>query len=248
MKRLVPMSVSVLLTLCVYAERQPKANVSLHVTNRLPILPQEGCSGVFTVKNTGKVPFVVVTDDDWSGATTHFYRCGNEEQQRETEDSRGGKEWREKERREVANSYYFGIKTNKKNQTLQSGDSVTFECKKFYFSYSLLSPYLEIYKAEMYLGNDVWIPVEISPPIGYIRHVDLREAGKDNVFVYAQEGTNQYLYVKTGDEFKRVSEMKLGAKPQKEKEENAVTFELPDGTKKKLTREQARQIINDAAN
>ena len=243
MKRLLSMCTTVVFVFCGHAENKPNASVHLRITSRLPIAPEEGCSGVFTVKNTGDMPFKVLTAKGWSGETTRFYRGGNEEQQQEEDEFRRGKERRKSEREEVASNYDWGIEEYPETvKTLQPNETVSFECNKFYFTVSFSSPYSELYKAEMYLGDDVWVPVEISPPIGYIRHVDLRDAGKDNVFVYAQEGTNQYLYVKTGDEFKRVSEMKLGAKPQKEKEENAVTFELPDGTKKKLTVTEARQL------
>ena len=243
MRKLLSVCATISLALGVCAENKPNASVSLHVTSRLPIAPGEGCSGVFHVKNTGDVPFVVVTDDGWSSATTWFYREGNEEQQR-IEEVRGFvKQWKERGRAEAASCYYFGIKSNKAAKTLQPNETVTFECKKFYFDAMPSTP-STIYKAEMYIGNNTWVPVEISPPIGFIRNVDLREAGKDNVFVYAQEGTNQFLYLMTDDKFVRVGEMKLDSTPQKEKEENAVTFEALDGTKKKLTREQARQIID----
>jgi len=73
--------------------------------------------------------------------------------------------------------------------------------------------------------------------------------GKAACFYYSKETTNQYLYVKTSEgKFKLVNEMKFDTRPEKEKDEDAVTFELPDGTKKKLTFEQARQIINEAGN
>ena len=244
MKRLLSTSIIVSFVFCLYAENKPQANVSLNVTSRLPISPGEGCSGVFTVENTGEIPFQVVTHSGWSGETTRFYRSGNEEQQQIEDEFWRGKERRKKEREEVASAYY--IATEKYSETIKTlfpKETVTFECKKFYFTVSFSSAYSELYKAEMYLGNDTWVPVTISPPIGYIRHVDLRESGKDNVFVYAQEGTNQFLYLKTEGKFERIGEMKLASKPKKE--ETAVTFDAPDGTRKKLTHTEARQIIQE---
>jgi len=244
MKKLMPMCAIVSVALCVCAEQKPNASVSLNVTSRLPISPSEGCSGIFTVKNTGEVPFVVVTDAEWSAVAIWFYREGNEEQQR-IEEKRGYmKQWKERGRAEVASNYKSCIAKNKATKVLQPSESITFYCNKFYFDGMPSTP-STIYKAEMYLGNDTWIPVTISPPIGFIRYVDSKEWNKDNVFVYALEGTNQYLYVKAGDEFKRVGEMKLDSTPKREREENAVTFELPDGTRKKLTHTEARQIIQE---
>lgn len=231
MKVLLP-CVVVSLAFCVYAEQKPNASASLRVTNRLPIAPQEGCCGIFTVKNTGGTAFKVVTDKEWTSVATRFYRVGTEEEQRLEEEHWGGKQRREQERAETANDYYFCIEKNKETKTLQPGESISFECKSFYFTCSFSSPYSEIYKAEMYLGEDTWIPVTISPPIGFIRHIDSMESGKNNVFVYAREGTNQFLYFKTGDEFKRVSEMKLKSRPEKGDTDDTVTFELPDGTQK----------------
>ncbi|MCL2876882.1 MAG: hypothetical protein FWF12_11515, partial [Betaproteobacteria bacterium] len=65
-------------------------------------------------------------------------------------------------------------------------------------------------------------------------------------FYYSQMGTNQYLYVKTDDgKFKQASEMKLGSRPEKEKGDDTVTFVSPDDETKKLTRDQARQIVHE---
>jgi len=72
-----------------------------------------------------------------------------------------------------------------------------------------------IYKAEAYLGHDTWVPVHITPTLGTllpIKH-DSREPAGD--FYYSQEGTNQYLYVKMDDKFKRAGEMSLGSRPEK---------------------------------
>jgi len=248
MNKLLATSAIVSLAFFLCAENRPSADVHLRVTSSLPIPPQEGCSGIFTVTNTGTVAFAIVTDKDGSAETTRFYRESDEEHQRVEEERGYGKERKEKERREVKSTYYWGIEKYPETvKTLQPGESVSFECKGFYFTLpSLVLGWADIYKAEMYLGYDTWTPITISPPIGYIRNVEERESGKDNVFVFAREGTNQFLYLKLEDsKFKRVGEMKLGAKPQKEQDEDAVTFVSPDGETKKLTRDQARQIIRE---
>jgi len=239
MKKGITMCVAALVAFYVCAEQKPNASVSLCVTSRLPIFPGEGCSGVFTVKNTGEVPFVVVSDEEWSAVAIWFYREGNEEQQR-IEEKRGYmKQWKERGRAAVASDYKSCIAKNKATNVLQPNESITFNCKKFYFDGMPGTP-STFYKAEMYLGNDTWVPVEISPPIGYVRHVSLRESRKDNVFVYAQEGTNQFLYLLTNGEFERISEMKLGSQPEKWGED-AVMFDTPTGVKKRLTLAEAKQ-------
>ena len=231
-----------------YSDQKLKADVHLKITDDLPKFGNK-FSGVFSVTNTGEIAFNVVTGD-WSSETTRFYLEGNEEQQRNLESVHGwAKQWRQQQREQVANDYLLGIvKYPETIKTLLPGESVTFECKSFYFGYMPSSP-ISLYKAEMYLGEDTWIPVHITPTLGILYAVEVNKGKPTGDFYYSQEGTNQWLYVKTDDgKFKRVSEMKLGTKPQKEKEENAVTFEALDGTKKKLTREQARQIINEVGN
>ena len=126
-------------------------------------------------------------------------------------------------------------------KVLQPGESVSFEYKDIRFIVPLGVHLAGIYKAEMYLGNDTWIPVHITPTLYTLYTV----ANNPKDFFYSKEGTNQYLYIKTDGKFKRVGEMKLGSRPEKEKDEEAVTFESPDGVKKKLTRDQARQIIRE---
>ena len=233
-----------------YSEHKPNADVYVRITDDLPKL-RTGImlwyNGIFSVTNVGEVAFTVVTDEEWSGEVVRFYREGNEEQQRIEEVRGEEKRRKEQERKEAVNDYYFCIEKEKASKTLQPGENITFE-SKFFFR---LPPGTsgDIYKAEMYLGNDTWIPVHITPTLGTLKGVSFDRDRKLGDFYYSQEGTNQWLYVKTDDgKFKRVSEMKLGSKPEKEKDENTVTFEALDGTRKKLTREQARQIINEAGN
>jgi len=157
----------------------------------------------------------------------------------------GGKRRKEQERKEVANFYYIAIeKYPECVKTLQPGENVTFE-SKFCFPVPFGTSG-DLYKAEMYLGHDMWVPVHITPTLGTlyaIKH-DSREPAGD--FYYSREGTNQYLYLKTEDgKFKRAGEMRLGSKPEKDKKEDTVTFVSPDGTTKRLTRDQARQIVNE---
>ena len=245
MKKLLLACITVSLTFCLCAEQKPNASVDLLVTSRLPILPQEGCSGIFTVKNIGTIAFDVFTGKECSAETTRFYRDSDDERQRAEDETLRGKQRKKDERKEVTNAYYAVVEMYPEQvRTLQPGESITFESENFYFTLAS-SGWADIYKAEMYLGHDTWAPVTISPPIGYIRNVDLRESGKSNVFVFAREGTNQYLYVETDDgKFKRVGEMKLGSRPEKTGSD-AVAFESPDGVKRTLTREQARQSIHE---
>ena len=245
MKKLLLMCTVAAWVFCLYAENKPNASVHLRVTNRLPIRPQDGCSGVFTVTNIGKEAFQVFTGNGRSDWTMRFYRESDDPQQQDDKEKRHEKQREARERRDVVNLYHIAIEKYPEDiKTLRPMESTFWECDNIYFTLSL-SSWSNIYKAEMYLGDDTWVPVTISPPIGYIRHVDLSESDKDNVFVFAQEGTNQFLYLKTEGEFKRVGEMALKSTPKKVDKENAVTFVSPDGKLKKLTREQAAEIIRE---
>ena len=195
--------------------------------------------------NTGEVAFAIIPDKGWLSWVTRFYRESDEDSQRLEDAAWAGQQREKNERQEVVNAYEFGMKKHSERMTmLQPGESVFQECEGFRFTLSETG-WSEIYKAEMYLGDDTWLPVTISPPIGYIRHVSLAESDKDNVFVFAQEGTNQFLYLKTEGEFKRVGEMAVKSTPKKVDKEDAVTFVSPDGKTKKLTREQAAEIIRE---
>ena len=249
MKKLLSMSVAISMFFCSLAESKPKAEAHFRVTDDLPKQGalRDGYSGVFSVTNTGEIAFIVITDKEWSGEAVRFYREGDEEWQRLDDEFGQGKQKREQGRKVALDDYYLCIEKNKEMTKLQPGESISFDCIGV-FKAPLGAPG-NIYKAEMYLGNDTWVPVHITPTLGTLFAVSFKDGKPTGDFYYSQEGTNQWLYVKTDDDkFKRVSEMKLDSKPQKAKEENAVTFEALDGTKKKLTREQARQIINDAAN
>ncbi|MCL1921614.1 MAG: hypothetical protein FWG50_11195 [Kiritimatiellaeota bacterium] len=238
----------VLITVCgialtvfnAHSEVKPKADVYLRVTDELPKWSgrEDGYNGIFSVTNTGEVAFTIITDEDWSAETTWFYQDGNEEELGRE------KQWKKQGREYALADYRFCIKNNEANKTLQSGESVSFKCKKFFILPTLGEPG-GFFKAEMYLGDDTWVPVHITPTLGTllaIRHDSREPAG---AFYYSQEGTNQYLYAKEGEKFKRVAEMKLKSTPLKESKEDTVTFVSPDGKTKKLTREQAAEIIRE---
>ena len=232
------------------AESKPKADVYVRVTDELPKLwtgTTPLYNGILSVTNTGEQAFIVFTDDTYLGDTIRFYQEGNEDQQR-VEDALGRtKQRREEDRQEVSGDYYYYLEKKESTKILQPGENITLKCK-FYFRLPFSSPG-GIYKGEMYLGDDTWVPVHITPTPSVLVPLEYDRGKPVGDFYYAKEGTNKWLYVKTDDgTFKRVREMKLGAKPQKEKEENAVTFEALDGTREKLTSEQARQIIHDAGN
>ena len=232
-----------------HSESKPKADAHVRITDDLPKLRtgvMTWYNGVLSITNTGEVAFVIVTDEKCSGETILFYQEGTEEQQRNFENVHGwGKQWREQERKEVANNYYSCIEEEITTVTLQPGVDIALRCK-FFFRIPLGAPG-GVYKAEMYLGYDTWTPVHITPTLGTLFATEFDKDGKPTGdFYYSQEGTNQFLYLKSEDgKFKRVSEMKLNSTPKKEQEEDPVTFETPDGEKKKLTNTQAKQIVHE---
>jgi len=240
--------VNLLTVFSLCAGPKPKADAHLRITGDLPklkITPTLYYDGVFSITNTGDVAFVIVTDKDWSGETTRFYEEGDEEQQRLEDEFGRGTQRREEERREVTDFYHHVIeKYPELVKTLQPGESSTFE-SKFVFRLPFNTP-AGIYKAEMFLGGNTWIPVNITPTLGMLFPIERDKKGMPaGTFYYSQEGTNQYLYVKEGDKFKRASEMKLKSRPEKDDKDGAVTFDTPDGSKKRLTQEQARQVIHE---
>ena len=230
-----------------YSEPKPKAEGHLRIIDDLPQLKRNntaGYRGIISITNTGEIAFAVITDEEWSEAI-RFYQEGDEETQRLFDEFRGGNRRRENDR-QFARRVYEGVVEKYPDSTkiLQPGKGISFEYKNIVFGVPYGTP-AGVYKAEVYIGYDTWVPVHITPTLYTLFAV----ANNPEDFFFAKEGTNQWLYVKTDDgKFKRVSEMKPGSKPEKEKDENTVTFELPDGTKKQLTREQARQIINEAGN
>jgi hypothetical protein len=233
-----------------YSEPKPKADVYVRITDDLPKLVTGVMlyyNGILSVTNTGEIAFVVVADERCVGGTIFFYQeSDNEEIQRNYEAAHGGqgKRWREEERKEVSEDYYSYIKEKLATVTLQPGENIALKCK-FDFRRLPDAP-TGVYKGEMYLGQDTWVPVHITPTPSVLGPVDWDRGKPTGDFYYAKEGTNQYLYIKMDDgKFKRAGEMKIGSRPQKEREENAVTFESPDGAKKKLTHAEARQIIQE---
>jgi len=230
-----------------YAEVKPKAEIHLRITCDLPKLrwhPPVGYSGVITVTNTGEIAFTVVTDENWSDAN-RFYQEGDSEWQRQYNESEMGKQRRDKDR-EWAKKLYAGVIQQYPDsaKVLQPGESFSFEHKNIIFGITPSMP-SGVCKAEMYLGHDTWEPVHITPTIYRLTAMPLSKGQKEASFYYSKEGANQYLYVNTGEKLKRVSEIKLDSIPEKEKESDVVTFELPDGTRKKLTHAEARQIIQE---
>ena len=234
-----------------YSEPTPKADVYVRITDDLPKLQTEVMlwwHGLLSITNTGEVAFIVVADERCVGRTIFFYHeSDNEVIQRNYDAAHGGqgKRWREEERKEVSEDYYDDIEKKIATATLQPGESIVLKCK-FYFRRPLDAP-TGIFKGEMYLGQDTWVPVRsITPTPSVLGPVDWDRGKPTGDFYYAKEGTNQYLYVKMDDgKFKRAGEMKVGSQPRKEREENAVTFESPDGTRKKLTHTEAKQIIQE---
>ena len=244
MKELLTMSIIVSLVCCLYAENKPKADVYLSVTGDFPKFETSTkYSGFFSVTNIGEVAFTVVTHEEWSSETTWFYQEGTEEQERISV-YHGGKTQKEQDRAWVMSAYNIGIERYPETvKTLRPGESITFACRDFVFLCHF-GAFGGIYKAEMYVGNDTWLPVHITPSLGNFIPVFNNER-KLGDFYYSQEGTNQYLYIKTDGEFKRVSEMKLGLSPVQEGED-AVKFISPSGDFwQKLNRTQAKQIIHE---
>ena len=227
------------------ANPKPQADVHVHVTDDLPKIKTEimlWYNGICTITNTGEIAFPVFTEEVRSDASFRFYREGNEKQQRVEGTLGNVRRWREEDRNEVRNCYDLYIGNKQLTRTLQPSESMSI---KIMFAFSL--PYGapgDFYKGEMYLGGDTWIPVHITPTLGWLLPVTTNQKRSENFF-YSPEGTNQYLYVKVDDKFKRVGEMKLGSKAKKDEKEDIVTFETPDGATKRFTRDQAREIVRE---
>jgi hypothetical protein len=200
------------------------------------MFPQGYCSGNFTITNNGKTSFVIVADPENIDGSVHLYRDYEGDRQQMEDEHWGGLQ-RKKERREWGVSVYeHCLANNKKTLRLLPGESATFYCENLHFAEGG-----DIYKAEMYLGDGTWAPVGILPPIGYVIKINPNNREDDDALYYSREGTNQYLYLKTGGNFKRVDEMKLGSKPKQEKD--GVTFVSPDGVQKGLTHAEAKQVV-----
>jgi len=240
MKKLLMTICGIMMGLNVCAEpHQPKADVYLKITSGPHFGRNVTYNGVFSVTNTGEIAFTVVTGGLWINGTIRFYREGDEEYQRRETEILKSKEREREERRDVRQMYDWSIEKGAPTKTLQPGEGFSFECKNIIFVAPLHGSG-DIFKAEIYLGHDTWVPVHIMPTL-YSR-IPVYDQGKLGNLFYSKEGTNQYLYVKMDDgEFKRVSEIKLGSKPRTDGEDG-VAFELPDGTKKKLTSTEARQL------
>ena len=222
------------------AESKPSAEISLRITSELPLVDPSGkCSGVLSITNIGQIAFNVITDEDYGYGGIHAYRDYAEEKQLLEDNHFGGAQRKAFEREQVKSDYYFraekgGIKT------LLPSEGISIKIPFFWFE----GMQGNVYAAEMFLGHDTWIPIKITPAIGHLIPIG-RDKTSTNRFYYSQEGTNQYLYIKEDDKFKRVGEMKPGSKSKKEEKEDIVTFETPDGATNKFTRDQARQIVRE---
>jgi len=224
-----------------YADSLPKADVYLRITGDLPKLGTDArYNGVFSVTNTGEVAFTLITGGEWAFSTIRFYQEGDAERQHNENEPWRGQLQKTEEREEVIASISFCLERGHPSKTLLPGENISFECVNFAFIAHFGTP-RGVYKAEMYLGQDTWVPVHITPTLYLPRGVPT-QPGKAADFYYTKEGTNQYLYVKMDDcKLKRLGEMKLDSTAVQEKD-NTMTFELPDGTKKKLTVTEARQL------
>ena len=247
MKQVVSVVCGIMLTAFnLYSEAQPKADAYFRVTDELPKYKDWGWyNGILSVTNTGGIAFAVVTDRGWSGEAVRFYQEGDEKQQRVEEERGRVRQRREQERAWALDAYNISIEKYPETvKTLQPGESVSFECKVvFQLPFDVPGG---VYKAEMYLGHDTWVSVHITPTLGTLYALEWGKDGKPTGnFYYYQAGTNQYLYVKVEEKFKRVAELKLDSRPEKKKDEETVTFQSPDGTRKTLTREQAAEIIRE---
>ena len=186
-------------------------------------------SGIFAVTNTGHVPFFVITDTNRVGNMVRFYTSYEGERQR-IEDDRWNMDRHIRERETVLGDYHFWLnKKRVRSETLQPGETVTIECPFFVFEDSGMSGG-DTCKAEMYLGRDTWVQVCITPPVGLLLPTTHLNQNIDGEFYYAKEGTNQYLYLKTGGKFKRVGDMKLDSTPKQKGD--TVTFTSPEGCQK----------------
>lgn len=220
-----------------------QADVFLKVTSELPKWQADtSYTGVFSITNTGQVPFVVITDGEWCGETVRFYREGEEKQQRIENGFGYGEQRKKRERTEVKDMYHVCLEKGRESKILQPGDNITFECKNFYFTQQFSAP-ADVYKAEIYLGDDVWIPVIITPTLGTLFAVPFENGKTDVTFFYSKEGTNQYLYIKADELIKRVDEMELNSKPRQIND--IIMYNSIKGIPKKLTRDAAKKIVID---
>lgn len=230
---------------CFLYAQKPEADVFLRVTNeRETFSTMATYKGVFTITNIGLVPFSVVTNVSNMGLASiadmvYFYRDYDGERKRWEDEHEGG-QIKDQQRRQVIENYRNMHEKGVKSKLLRPGESVSVECPAFGFEGLW---YGDIFKADMYLGDDTWEPVCITPTIGIMRPLSKVKGESAVVFYYSKEGTNQYLYLKLDDKFKRICEMKLGSKPKQDKD--VVIIESVDGVRKKLTRDAATRIVID---
>ena len=217
----------------VFAETRLNADAMLLITNSLPILPSGHCSGILTITNTGTMPFMVVTNLNRADMPIYFRKEFTRGQEDADDHFRGGEQRKLQQKFQLIEYYTELIKTDAARSLLPN-EHVTIPVPYFTFEGDG-----EIYKSELYIGNGTWVSVNITPAIGHAKRV----VGQNNSFWYSKEGTNQYLYLKDGNQFKRIGEMKTGTKPKAT--EDGVIFYLPDGSTHQVTRATAMQIIEN---
>lgn len=244
MKRIL-VSLGCVLVVCLASAQKPQADVLLKIDKeKMSFSTADTYRGVFTITNKGEVPFSVITNVSNMGLAgiadmVYFYRDYDGERKR-WEDERGGGQIKDQQRRQVVENYHIMLKNGVKSRLLRPCESVTVECPEFCFEGLL---YGDVFKAEMYLGDGTWAAVCIEPAIGLMKPLVRGKGGREDAFYYSKEGTNQYLYVKKSDGFKRICEIKLDSKPKQDKD--VVIFESVDGVTNRLSRDAAERIIRE---
>jgi len=216
------------------AEMGLKANATLLITNSLPILPNGYCSGIFTITNTGTIPFTIVTNLTRADMPIYFRREYKKEQEDAEDRFRGGDQRKTQQKLQLVE--YYNVITNNSGATVVL---LPTECVVIPIPYFTFEGDGELYKSEFYIGSNTWIPVSITPPIGHAKRIGI----KNDNFYYATEGTNQYLYFKEDKKFTRIGGMKMGTKPKLTGD--SVVFNSADNATQKITRSTALQIIQE---
>jgi hypothetical protein len=177
-----------MLSTALVAAQMPTAQVHLHITSELPIFPECYCGGNLTVTNNGAIPFVIVVDPNYVGGVVYLYRDYEGTRQQVEDEHRGGAQRKKDVHQEVVSYYEYCLKANRKTLRLSPGEWTTVHINKLYFE-----GLGDIYTAELYLGNGVWAPVNISPSIGYLVRIARNSPDKDSLY-YAKKWKSIMVY------------------------------------------------------
>jgi len=225
MKKLVTAMVT-LLWGTVQQSAATNVEVIMYLDTEMPCLRRETLSGRIVIRNKGDkdIKLLKTAVDPEDVVESHLYLFPDmplEEEKRLAGDrgGMGGQPSRDEIKRSV--DYAVQNPEGKYHFSLQKGESLEAdfdyrEIKAYALEYS--SPRKQIpFKAELYLSPDIWIPVEVRPPI--VVAYDAKITGitsdewmnSDNPWVYrVNMGTNEFLYVNVGHTRHRLSDLQPG--------------------------------------